>query len=478
MSSDEAPAPVTNNYSDSMEDSLKAQIKLAPQLFQAEANQKYGRPAYARLMQDLTKESLFGNEISYDEEGRQITGYMDAKDSFTTSDNLAEVNAKKAEAATAFSVPIMGGGGSGMFGGGGYLGMGMRNTLKLPDPSKLLAIPKEKFTVTGPDGIEKVFSSSNEAENWISDQQGKAIYKKDSAGNVIYNKDKAGTVEGGTGAIALVGGNQFSKFSDGNTRKAGFDADGNFMGTAQLEQDVLERVKNQNARTEVGLVEDYGGRLTDAYRAQGGIQDALDNYNTIVEQGTDHGGLRTKIVEQAQEELSLGSELTDRERRNIEQASRSAMSARGRGRDFSAVVDEVANNDMFSRQRLNERRQFAGQAIGLADQGRQMDQAFAAQRIGLEQATSADPFLALTGRASGAAVGAGQNLYGNAAAGIGAGPSLFNPAQGAEFMANQSAMLNSYNSAIYGADQARSGAIIGGALGAAGSIGGGFLAGR
>ena len=84
---------------------------------------------------------------------------------------------------------------------------------------------------------------------------------------------------------------------------------------------------------------------------------------------------------------------------------------------------------MFSRQRLNDRRTFAGQAIGIADQGRQMDQAFAAQRIGLEQATSADPFTALAGEHAGASVGAGQNLYGNTAAGIGAGPTLFNPAQ-------------------------------------------------
>ena len=473
MSSDAPPAPVTNNYSDTMEDSLAAQIKLAPDLFKAESNQQYGRPAYARLMQDLTKESLFGNEIRYDEEGRQVTGYMDAKESFSISDNLAEVNAKKQEAAKSFRVPVMGGGAG--FLGNGLFSNSMRKATGASDST--IAIPKEKFTVTGPDGKEKVFSTANEAENWISDQQGKAIYKKDSLGNVIYNKDKAGTVEGGTGAIALVGGNQFSKFSDGEFRKAGFDSEGNFLGAAQLEQDILERIKNQNAKTEVGLVEQYGGQLTDAYRAQGGIQEALDGYNARIEEGTDYGGLRTQLLNMAQEELALGDKLSDRETRNIQQASRSASTARGRGRDFSAVFEEVANNDMLSRQRLNERKQFASQAIGLSDQGRQMEQAWAAQRIGLEQATSADPFLALTGRASGASVGAGQNLYGNAAAGIGAGPTLFNPAQGAEFMANQSAMLNNYNASIYGAQQARSGAIIGGALGAIGSIGGGIAQG-
>ena len=44
-------------------------------------------------------------------------------------------------------------------------------------------------------------------------------------------------------------------------------------------------------------------------------------------------------------------------------------------------------------------------------------------------------------------------------------------------MANQSAMINNYNSSVYNAQQARSGAIIGGALGAVGSIGGGFAQG-
>ena len=82
-------------------------------------------------------------------------------------------------------------------------------------------------------------------------------------------------------------------------------------------------------------------------------------------------------------------------------------------------------------------------------QGLQMDRAAAAQ-VGLEQATSADPLAAVTGRPSGAGVVGAGNIYGNAA-GASQVPMMYNPAQGAEFIANQAAGLNSYNAAMAGA---------------------------
>jgi hypothetical protein len=454
MGGGDAPAPVTNNYQDTMWDALTAQIKLAPELFAAESNDQYGRPAYARLMNDISMEGLLGKEYTVDEQGYTTEFFRDEvpEGGFRIDNNEEKWN---------------------------------RYLQDNPDVAEVIRSKRD------PDGSRAYWAMGKEpweaARDWYNTHGKKENQKVydigmyDAEGNAVVGATKkryvggpAGTFREGGGIVDLIAGTNTFEFSDGTTRKAGFDTEGNFLGTAQLEQDILERVKDRNARTEIGLVEKYGGDLTDAYRSQGGIQEALDSYNALAEQGTDHLGLRTELLQQAKDELALGGELSARERRNVEQASRSAMTARGRGRDFSAIVDEVASNDMYTRQRQNERRMFAGQAIGLADQGRQMDQAFAAQRIGLEQATSADPFLALTGRASGAAVGAGQNLYGNAAAGIGMGPTLFNPAQGAEFMANQSAMINDYNAAIYGADQARTGAIIGGALGAVGSIAGGF----
>lgn len=451
------PTYVSNDYEETMREALQAQIDLAPDLFRAESNQKYGRPAYARLQQDLIKEGLFGNEVRYDDQGRQITGYLDAKDSFTLSDNQAEVDA----AIQKFTGEIPKG--EGMWGG-----VGRQAALASATAAARL---KKRYTVSGPDGLEKVFRTEEEARNWMNDQQGKAVYKKDAAGNVIYNKDKANTVEGGTGAIGLVAGNQITKFYDGESRKAGFDTDGNFLGTSQLEQDMLERAKYNQTQTEIGLANEFGHQLTDAYRKQGGIQEALDSYNMLGRQTSDHGGLRSALVGMASDELAAGGSLTDRESRRVEQASRAAMSARGRGRDFAGVVDEVAANETLSRQRESERKLFASQVLGLADAGLAQDRAFAAQRVGLEQATSADPFLAITGRTSGASVSSGQSLYGNAAAGINAGPTLYNPAQGAEFIANQTAGLNNFNANMYASNQQAKAGMFGGAMGALGGIG-------
>ena len=445
------PAPVeTNNYNDTMWDALTAQISLAPELYAAESNDQYGRPAYARLMNEISREGLLGKEYEVDSEGYTSEFIRDEipEGGFRIDSNEEKWNRYLDENPDVKNVIESG-----------------------RDPDGSIAYwTRGRSAIQSAQAHYEGHGKKEGRKVWdigMYDTEGSAVV---GATKRKYVGGKEGTYREGDGIVSLLAGDGTSTFSDGTTRKAGFNEQGDFMGTMALEQDMLERVKDRNARTEIGLVEKYGGQLTDAYRSQGGIQESLDAYNKLAEQGTDHLGLRTDLLGIAKEELALGGELSDRERRNVEQASRSAMGARGRGRDFSAVVDEVASNDSYSRQRQNERRMFAGQAISMADQGRQMDQAFAAQRIGLEQATSADPFLALTGRASGAAVGAGQNLYGNAAAGIGAGPTLFNPAQGAEFMANQSAMVNSYNSAIYGADQARSGAIIGGALGAVGGI--------
>ena len=442
-----APAPVTNNYEESMREALQAQVDMAPQLFNAEADVNYGRPAYARLEQDLISESLFGREINVDSEG-----YMNSFDQGAIPD-------------------------------GGY---------KVDDPYEYL-IDRHNLhaLVQGWDGPNdpaewtRGMSKKEIVDTWITHERrrGNNIRKPkagiyDKEGNEVdgaTTKEYVGGPEGkrreGGGVIDLVAGGQEQQFLDGTTRKAGYDKQGNFLGTSKLEQDMLERVKEQQTASEIGLAQKYGAGLTDAYRAQGGIQDALDDFNALGEQTSDHGGLRSSLVGMAKDELAMGGQLTDRERRRVEQTSRAAMGARGRSRDFAGIVDEVSANETLSRQRESERRLFASQVLGLADQGLAQDRAYQAQRIGLEQATSADPFMAITGRTSGATVASGQSLYGNGSAGIGAGPALYNPAQGAEFMANQSAMLNSYNSNIYAADQAKSAAMFGAVAGLGGSLG-------
>ena len=463
------PTYISNDYEETMREALQAQIDLAPDLYKAESDNEFGRPAYARLNQRLVKEGLLGNEVTYDSEGRIVSGYSGGEGGRYQVVSEAYETQRKDSQGRPLYIDSDGNythrssryhvrGGTTTY----KKAMTTANRYKLMDSSS----GDEIGTY---DNYDDAFGKGKE----LGAGDFQPIYKKDADGNVIQNKELAGqTIREGGGAVSLIAGDQFSHFSDGTTRRAGFDEYGNFMGTSALEQDMLERAKDQQTRTEVDLANRYGQGLTDAYRSQGGIQDALDSYNMLGRETSDHGGLRSALVGMASDELAAGGSLTDRERRRVEQTSRAAMGARGRGRDFAGVVDEVAANETLSRQRESERRLFASQVLGLADQGLAQDRAFAAQRIGLEQATSADPFMAITGRASGASVASGQSLYGNAAAGIGAGPTLYNPSQGAEFIANQTAGLNNFNANIYSSNQQAKAGMFGGAMGALGTIGG------
>ena len=445
------PTYVSNDYEETMREALQAQIDLAPQLYASESDNDFGRPAYARLNQKLVEEGLLGNEITVDEGGyvqrfkagatpeggRQITTDEQRFTQYLEDNqDVARAIANKRDADGSYA----------------YWADTGEDSWKLA---------KKHYETHGRgEGRELTdFGIYDKSGNKV-----KGAYEKEFVGG------EAGTRRTG-GAVSLIAGDQFSDFSDGTTRRAGFDEFGNFKGTSALEQDMLERAKDQQTRTEVDLANRYGQGLTDAYRSQGGIQEALDDYNKLGRETSDHGGLRSALVGMASDELAAGGALTDRERRRVEQTSRSAMSARGRGRDFAGVVDEVSANETLSRQRESERRLFASQVLGLADQGLAQDRAFAAQRIGLEQATSADPFMAITGRASGASVASGQSLYGNAAAGISAGPTLYNPSQGAEFIANQTAGLNNFNANMYASNQSAKAGMFGGIMGAAGSLG-------
>ena len=84
--------------------------------------------------------------------------------------------------------------------------------------------------------------------------------------------------------------------------------------------------------------------------------------------------------------------------------------------------------------------------------------------------------LAVTGRPSGALPytfqGMGQSM---ALGGRGATPQVFAPDTGLNLALAQRAQDMEYDANIYGAQQARSGSIMGGLLGGLGSLGGGFL---
>ena len=69
--------PDQQSYSESMRESLQAQIDLAPDLFAAESDPTFGRPAYAGLEKDILEQTLLGGFTTADEQGRIITGYSE-----------------------------------------------------------------------------------------------------------------------------------------------------------------------------------------------------------------------------------------------------------------------------------------------------------------------------------------------------------------------------------------------------------------
>lgn len=545
------------DYGESMRESLQAQIDLAPDLYKAEANASYGQPAYTKLRQDMLADQMLGSNMAQRYEGRH-----DKND---------------------------------------VIGV-----------SEIMAGDSTRYT--------KFFNSE---------------------GNEMY-------------------------------RRIGEDQSGNHLGTAKIEQDLLERAQTQQLQTALGLSKKYGSTLTDSIREQGDVQGALDRSKKLTEtsainddfklspdqlagyttrisdmyapsiryrngvpivrenlieapdgvadisvdkvsnelnptmanrynvgaqtiKSKEIGNMlyRDEMLSQAGEELMAGGDLTAQEKRNVQQDARVAATARGRARSYGSVVDEVNMLEQNRRQRQAERRQFAAQTLAqeadivsrnidstfrtdqtnqqadlqgklanqsnytqvelanqqagitagqagnqmaLANQQAQlqasqanqasalqtqaqdlqaqqlnqaqkdtylardleakkadrdaklqaqqiseqmrlqalgMDRAAANQYVGLEQATSADPFMAITGRGSGAAVPSGNAVYGAGLNTGGGGPALYNPAQGAEWMANQNASLNNFNANIYAAnaqkDAAMFGAIanIGGSMGAA-----------
>lgn len=99
----------------------------------------------------------------------------------------------------------------------------------------------------------------------------------------------------------------------------------------------------------------------------------------------------------------------------------------------------------------------------------QMDRDAIARRIEIEQATSADPFLAITGRQiSGTNIGQSSYARGQSTA----LPQLYNAGQGLEYMSNQQANLANYTSNVYGARVQAQAGKQGALMGALGTIGG------
>jgi hypothetical protein len=176
----------------------------------------------------------------------------------------------------------------------------------------------------------------------------------------------------------------------------------------------------------------------------------------ILDSNPDQAQLLEMLNAQAQQGLAAGSQLTPEEQRQMQQASRGAFASRGMGYSNQSVMDEMMRQYNVGQDRMAQRRGFAGNVLGY------------------NQAVVGDPFQQILGR-SGQAIGAANNLaaQGQGQVSQSGGGNLYDPFRDAYSTMFHNQDIAAANSA---ANKQMTGAIIGGALGAAGSIGGGAMA--
>jgi len=149
--------------------------------------------------------------------------------------------------------------------------------------------------------------------------------------------------------------------------------------------------------------------------------------------GADQGAIQAELRRQAQQDLALGGRLSDQDMRDSDQATRQSFADRGMGRANAAVFTEALNRDRFSRERQNERREFAAGV----DQQDFAQRAFNAQQMQQAGIVDAQGRLQADSATAGMAM---QGLLGNQQ--IGAQLGMANQATGLQAaMANQQARL-------------------------------------
>lgn len=189
---------------------------------------------------------------------------------------------------------------------------------------------------------------------------------------------------------------------------------------------------------DISAVEKYGARATNAIRAANPQQAALID----------------SLTGQAQAGLDSNGALDPAMLRQYQQAARSAQASRGLGFGNSDAFNEAIQVGMAAENRRNQQRQFA------------------AQTAALNQAAYGDPFAAIIGRQS-QAFSAGGSLGGQAMGQAASRGTMFNPES--QYAAD---VYNTNYNGQMSVNAANAGAInglIGGGIGAIGSVAGGYF---
>ena len=227
--------------------------------------------------------------------------------------------------------------------------------------------------------------------------------------------------------------------------RALFGADGQtgLLGLYEQAAPVTERMRADTARrqreADIGDVERLGSRAVAA------IREADPERARLIRQ---QQGLTDELYGRAQG-------VTPQQRRMAEQAAREAFGARGREMDNAGMFAEALGREEFMRQNRAE-------AMG-AGQG----------LFAMLSASGADPMQAVLGRPAQSMpynFQTAQSAMGAARMGT---PQTFSPDAGVNLALQQRGQQMEYDANVFGAQQARQGAVLGGLFGGLGSVFGG-----
>ena len=453
--------PEQQPYGEGMREALQAQVELAPALYAGEASQAYGRPAYARLETDILKDTLLGQQPR----GRGIETEQDKWEAYVDLDPRLTANwERQGPLAQKFR------GDKAAWGKQHYERHGRSEGRFLPEVGKAYqstAAPvAAQPVISEEERYERhVMSDPQLRRDWenykvMGDPRGRykprtqkystamAWLKRDGRGTTLppapaptpsaapQITEMAAEPEGGYprqgGLMELIGAPAQQFEAGGEMRRPGYDPSGQFGGLAQYGADIAQFGATRQRAADI---RDVGMMGQEASRA---IREA-DPLSAV---------LMSEMGGQAIEELGARDALTARERRGAVQEARQAMEARGRQLDPMAAVAELENLERAKRARRMERRGFAQQAMGAS------------------RAMSADPFMAILGRPSGAGQQIAQQGMGQAGYGLSAGPQLYSPESGLSYMLGQQTNQMNLAGAQASADAQRSA----GMMGMAGSI--------
>ena len=471
--------PAQQPYGESMREALQAQIDLAKPLYEAEASREYGRPAYAQLETDILRDALLGQERFVPTSAGAAGGTGELLGGNTLTNYLATMDqAPETRQATQEETlqALFGADGwapegwewvDGDFGSGRLQRVGIgQATQGLPGG----ATTGNLFQDAGLSAIGGALYQPTQVSEG-GGQGGVAQGNIQRGGGLLDLLGGTGRQDYGTGAITqefvtreateddvsagtarYVGQEiQDGRVRDGQmigetrdvlqsqTRRPGYSPEGEFMGLAQYGSDIAEQAARRQRSADIADVQRLGGIASQAIREA----DPLS------------AGLLGTMGEQATEGLAAGQDLTQRERERAIKDARTAWEARGRLRDPGAVVSELENLESARRAREAQRR------------------AFATQTMQASRAMTADPFMAILGRPSGASQQIATQGLGGAQYGLSSGPQLYNPEAGLSYMLGQQTNQANLQAAQAGAR----GGLMGGLLGAGGSILGGMASG-